>query len=84
MWFWTRRTCRIEHLFGGETVAVIRDGDMIAIDGFVGIRHPEEFTAALEGRFLDTRPGKPVPGLRGGSGWLEGSGAFLHKGSLAN
>ena len=53
MWFRTRRKCRIEHLFGGETVALVRDGDLIVIDEFVGIRHPEEFTAALEGRFLE-------------------------------
>ncbi|ODA39854.1 Acetyl-CoA:acetoacetyl-CoA transferase, alpha subunit [Desulfosporosinus sp. BG] len=41
-------------LTADEAVALIKDGSMVAIDGFVSIGHPEELTVALEKRFMAT------------------------------
>ncbi|HBW34844.1 acyl CoA:acetate/3-ketoacid CoA transferase [Desulfosporosinus sp. BICA1-9] len=41
-------------LTADEAIALIKDGSMVAIDGFVGIGHPEELTTALEKRFVET------------------------------
>lgn len=46
-----------QFLTADEAVGLIKDGSMVAIDGFVGIGHPEELTEALEKRFITT--GKP-------------------------
>jgi len=41
-------------LTADEAVALIQDGSMVAIDGFVSIGHPEELSVALEKRFVET------------------------------
>ena len=41
-------------LTADEAIALIKDGSMVAIEGFVTIGHPEELTTALERRFLET------------------------------
>jgi propionate CoA-transferase len=38
-----------------EAIAIIRDGDMVCISGFVGIGTPDELILALERRFLKER-----------------------------
>jgi len=40
-----------------EAVKLIKDGDTVAITGFVGMGHPEEISAAVEKSFLET--GRP-------------------------
>ena len=43
-----------EVLTADQAIALIKDGSMVAIDGFVSIGHPEELTTALEKRFVET------------------------------
>ncbi|SBV99695.1 Acetate CoA-transferase YdiF [uncultured delta proteobacterium] len=40
-----------------EAVDLIKDGDALAVNGFIGTAHPEALSSALEERFLET--GKP-------------------------
>ena len=47
-------TTRDKILTAAEAVALIRDGDTIAVEGFAGQCFAEELTLALEARFLQT------------------------------
>lgn len=47
----------VQFVTAKEAVKLVRDGDTVAFGGFVGNGRPEELTAALEERFLES--GKP-------------------------
>jgi propionate CoA-transferase len=66
-----------------EAVAVIQDGDTLAIQGFVGIGVPDELILALERRFLST--GHPsgltlLLAAAPGDGKLSGVNRLAHEG----
>ena len=37
-----------------EASMLVKDGDTLAVGGFIGCNHPEELTTALEERFVET------------------------------
>lgn len=37
-----------------EAVALVRSGDVLAVQGFIGLAHPEELSTMLEKRFVET------------------------------
>jgi propionate CoA-transferase len=44
----------VKFLSAKEAVSLIKDGDTVAINAFVGLGHPEELLVELENRFLET------------------------------
>ena len=68
-----------------EAIAIIRDGDMVCISGFVGIGTPDELILALERRFLKERCPTGI-GLMfaaaPGDGKERGLNRLAHKGLL--
>ncbi|MGV8056449.1 MAG: acyl CoA:acetate/3-ketoacid CoA transferase [Smithellaceae bacterium] len=68
-----------------DAVRVIRDGDTVALDGFIGCCAPEELIAGLEKRFLETGEPKNLTLLYAsgiGDGQNQGLNRLAHVGLL--
>lgn len=44
----------VKFMTSAEAVMLIKDGNTVALSGFLGMGHPEEISQAMEKRFLDT------------------------------
>jgi propionate CoA-transferase len=69
-----------------EALAMINDGDMVAVSGFLGAVHPEGISIALEEKFL--KEGKPrnlglVYAAGQGDGKTKGLNHYAHEGLVA-
>ena len=68
-----------------DALRLIRDGDTVAVGGFVGNAHPEELTSELEKIFLDTSSPKnlTIVGAAGqGDGKEKGLNHLAHEGLI--
>lgn len=66
-----------------EAIGIIKDGDSVAVSGFVGIGHPEEITSSIEKKFLESGNPKDLTIIYSGGqgdGHDKGINHFAHIG----
>ncbi|WML36039.1 acyl CoA:acetate/3-ketoacid CoA transferase [Clostridium sp. OS1-26] len=69
-----------------QAVSLIKDGDTVAVGGFIGAGHPEEITLEIEKRYLETQSPKNltlVYAAGQGDGKEKGLNHFGHEGLVS-
>ncbi len=76
---------KVKVISAQEAVSLVKDGDTVALNGFVGSANPESLTRAIEKRFLETNEPKNLTLFyAAGVGNRDGSCAdrFAHEGMI--